>query len=36
MKKAIHRYDGKKELLLLLHGDGVLGRLVRGFGKKYD
>lgn len=33
MRRSIHRYYGKKELLLLLHGDGVLGRLVRAFGK---
>lgn len=28
VRKSLHRYDRTKELLLFLHGDGVLGKLV--------
>lgn len=34
--RSINSYGRKKELPLFLHGDGVLGKLVRAFGKKYD
>lgn len=36
VRKSLHRYDRTKELLLFLHGDGVLGKLVRAFVKEYD
>lgn len=36
VRRSIRRYDRTKELLLLLHGDGVLGKLVWAFGKKHD